>query len=645
MKKISKTKKKLPFIEGFITQTLSQNLTAISGDTIRAKVESLSFENFQIEVENIKNARSLYVYTETDRVVMSFLLPEDAQNIFKKFSILSLGKGDDAELTKLLNRIVGNLPYLCSVKENGRRTNVFTLQKPYSSDFKDQLLWDASECNIFRCSVNGAVFYLPLNIELQKTVESLLKTDPAFKKTLRERTVSRKVSGEGLSDLHESDIKIRVKNPLEFIIGSSFLPREAYLGKKDVSVVFKEIIAAGQPASRIHEGMIWYQFLITSGGAEYPVYYSVEVKSRDKKYLQFFNSLFTEMVKKTAVFLRSQTGFERVGGKIISAPTGKNVEDAIILAADINWENKKIGTQIFVPPSFFSGYLSSFLEDWEVESLKNNKIPVLLSLLSVNATIFGRNINTFYSQTGLKTSKGEVPPIGVSKIIAILDTNNARRLVQNYFLAGGSSLEEFQSLFLYRYFIEDEEKARLGRDALFNKEEYKKYIPNALHSDWDLCSAASATYEALAALNAKALKGIYTAMQEDKLLMPYKVSYILYNEFQKPLDERFRGEIKKLAEGTRWQDLIEKIPKKTGQQLISATPTSTLAAALVAGRPTVSDFTHLISKTKRTALDEELRMNIKKYELGSLSAEKVFLALKELLDILDQLANPDDEMI
>ncbi|HAK45813.1 MAG TPA: hypothetical protein DCO79_07840 [Spirochaeta sp.] len=647
MKQTPETKKKLPFIEGFFKQTLSQNLTAISGEAVRVEVENLSFENFQTETGKLKAGRFLYVYTETNRAEMIFLLPDTAQLIlFKKIKNLDSGEKDDAGLTKLLNRIVGNLPYLCSVKENGLVSNVFALQKPYNSELNDQLLWDVSECNIFRCSAFGAVFYLPLNIELQKSIEKLLQTDPAFKKTLRGLTQNRRVTGESLIALQESDIKLRVKNPFEFIIGSSFLPREAYLGKKDVSVIFNEITAARQPASQMNEGMIWYRFWIITGEKEYSVYYSVDVNGQQKKYSQFFNSLFTEMVKRTASFLRAQSGFDRVKGKIVPTPAEDEIDDTVMLTANINWENRRIKTRIFVPGLFFSDYLSPFLEDWEAEYLKNTEIPILISLLSINAAIFGKNINTFYRKTGPESPKGELYLFGVSKILAILDKNNASRLVQNYFLAGGSSLDEFQSLFLYRYYVEGEEKSKVGRDALFNREEYKKYIPKALHSDWAQCAGTSANYEELAVLNVKALKGIYKAMKEDKLLMPYKVSFILYNEFQKPLDEKFKGEINRLVLLNQWPGLIEKIPKKTGQQAVSAIPSSKLAVALVPGSPTVKDLAHLISKTKRSELEEEIKMNTKKYELGNLPAEKIFLAMKELLVILDKLANPeDDEMI
>ena len=290
-------------IEEFISQTLSQNCSAVLDDSLQVKIENIDFKNFQSESEKIKSGRFLYVYTETDHADLCVLLPDSAQKIFlEKFYNPSSGKTEDSALSELLNRIAGNLSYLCSVKVNGNERNVFTLQKPYSTELNDQLLWGASECNIFRCSAADAGFYLLVNREFQIIAEKLFRTDPVFIKTLSDKILNNKVSEDGICVLHESDIKVRVKNPIEFVIGSSFLPRETHLGKKDFSVVFREIIAPEQPASQITQGMIWYRFSINSGGEEYMFYYTVDVKKQEKKYLQYFNSLFREMAKKNCSF-------------------------------------------------------------------------------------------------------------------------------------------------------------------------------------------------------------------------------------------------------------------------------------------------------------------------------------------------------
>ena len=98
--------------------------------------------------------------------------------------------------------------------------------------------------------------------------------------------------------------------------------------------------------------------------------------------------------------------------------------------------------------------------------------------------------------------------------------------------------------------------------------------------------------------------------------MPYKVSFILYNEFQKPMDERFKAEIKKLVDENPWPGLLQIIPKKTGQQAISAIPSSKLGTALVPGKPEMKELAHLMSKTKRQELEDEVRINTKKIRKG-----------------------------
>ncbi len=624
-----------PFIDGFLSHTISKNLTAIAGQEIKAAASVLPFEKFQADVKSAGSGRVLYVYTETDNAVMSVFLPSAALKSFGKFNRPGDGETAGDAVTRLLNFITGNLPFICSVKAKGELRNTFTVQKPFSSEHSDQLLWNLSESSIYLCRVGSAAFYISLNSELKKSIDILLKSDAAFKKTLQEKMSGRKVTADAFTELYDTNLKLRVKSPLEFIAGSCFLPREANIGKKDVSVVFEGIIAAGDPASRVTADMIWYKFQLASGGKNYSIAYSVESKNRDKQTLGFFNSLFSALVKKSASFLRSLSSFDSAGGKLLSSP-GK-IGDSVILAASVNWENRKIPVRIFVPSSFFAGYLSSILKDWEVKALQNHKVSGLAGLLSVNSSLFGSRIDSFY--------KGSRQSLSLSMLLSVLDLNNAARLVQNYFLAGGSSLDDFQSLFLYRYYPDGPEKAFIGRDALFNKKDYKRYIPQARHSDWDSCSGAAENLEQMIQGNEDALKGIYRAIQEDKLLMPFKVSYILYNELQKPLDERFKSEINMLSSNTPWEEIIAQIPKKTGQQAVSAISSARLAAALAAGRPVPGMLANLVSKKKLTEIEEELRLSTRNYESGTLPAEDVFNALNELKQTLSGLAVPEDELV
>ncbi len=95
---------------------------------------------------------------------MTVLLPDTAYKIFSQNTV----PGEDSALTDNLNHLTGNLPYLCHVKETA---SLFTMQKPYSGELKDQLLWDSSECSILECSASGSVFYIMLNSGLYKVLE------------------------------------------------------------------------------------------------------------------------------------------------------------------------------------------------------------------------------------------------------------------------------------------------------------------------------------------------------------------------------------------------------------------------------------------------------------------------------------------
>jgi len=656
--------KQPPSLIQVLVKTLSQNFTVISGTPEQVKIEEIAFDDFQTHAGKIKSGRFLSVYSLNDRPAMTFLVPEIAlKSYLKKFSDIHEEKTEDATITKLVGRIAGNLPEICGIRWEGEVRSVLSFPKPYTAELRDQVYWDASECVVYQCTALGALFYVYINFEVQKLIGELLKTDTAYVEAVRSRVLSQFVDGEGEltgqpgqkeddgtgtesgGTAGDDPVRITIKNPLEFLLGSCFLPRQAYVGKKNISTVFKEMIVTDKVGEYIDGGFLWFRFWIEADDEAYPVFYTVDVKGQTAKYKTFFERLFTDLLKSTAMFLKKQIGLSRVGGKIVAPPPEDSLNGSVIFNTALNLETREIGCRLIIPPGFFSAYLIKLLEPWETEPFEKNLFTTALSVLSVNATLFGKNIDSFYRQSGLHQAEDYTPSLGVSEIVSILDVEDSKRLVQNYFLANGWSVNDFQSLFLYKYYTDEDADPKIARDALFDKEQYKKFFPKALQDDWKDCNGVASSYEELAGLNEKALRGVFSALQSDKLLMPYKAFYMLFNEFQKPLDEKFRNKIDALHQENRWSEYLEAIPKKFGQQEISAVPTDKLAVALIHGQPAVSDVARYMSKTKRQELEEEIRIQKKKYDQGIVSAELVFTGMSDFLAVLERLAMPEDEMI
>ena len=146
-------------------------------------------------------------------------------------------------------------------------------------------------------------------------------------------------------------------------------------------------------------------------------------------------------------------------------------------------------------------------------------------------------------------------------------------------------------------------------------------------------------------LNREALEGIFSALSNDKLILPYKASYMLDNEFRKPMEDHYRKKIEKLRSENRADSALPDIQRNRGQQAISGIPTLQLARALLPEAPTVSQIAKFISKTKRGELEEEIRSQRKKFENGDIPAEAVYQEMLQFTELLESLAVPEEEMV
>lgn len=631
----SSSPKQLLTVQRLIQKVLNHTISGILGNTVQPKAAEISFEEFRAKSDKIQSGTMLVVFSSTDRSDMTFFIPEAFGS-----ALLEGNAGSEETAAEVIRTAAGNLPRVCGLREDGVFDLVTTIPKPYSAAIRDQVLWTASECTIYQCRTGQHVFYIYCSVEMIKYVENLLNNDASFLEAVRRQILSPEAEPVDES----APAGITVKRPLEFLLGSCFLPRQSYVGKKNVSTLFTGIAASPEREEWLSGGLLWFRFWVEAEGQLFSVYYTVDVKGQTDKYKTFFEKLFKELVRYAAVFLRREVGVSRAGGSMLKGPVSEDLKQAAVLDCRINFETRQIGCKLFVPLPFFEDYLSRVLEPWEREILGSGGLPIPL-MLSINYTLFGNNVNTFYRQSSFLSEASAISPLTVSEVFAILSDEDSRRLVQNYFLSSGWSPDKIQSLFIYRYYLDEDVKPKIGRDVLFDKEQFSGFFPQAQRDDWLQCKGVADSYEQLVQLNREALEGIYSAINRDKLILPYKASYMLYNEFQKPMDKHYSKKIEELRAENRAAAALPDIQRNRGQQAISAIPTLQLALALAPGAPPVGDIAKFISKTKRGELEEEIRIQQKKYENGGVPAETVYKEMLQFTELLEALAVPEEEMV
>lgn len=614
-------------------KTLSQGVPAVPAHSSQIKIAEISFEEFRSAAEKIQRGWTVSVYSGTDSPLLAALIPSE----------LLEESGDLPEAVRAL-RCLGNLPFVFGLRDDGGEGTVHLQPKEYSGKLYPQLLWSVSESRIYKIRSGRDFFFIGIVPDSIKYIESRLNSDSAYLDRVR-RDILAKETLEVPAEKKPSQERITVTKPLEFIIGSCFLPRQAYIGKKTVSTVFTGF-SAGLPDSEFPaDEMLWYRFWIESEGTVYSVFYSVDVKGETEKYKPFFEKLFKEMLRYAAVFLRKEAGLDRAGGGFAATPRSNEFADSLLLDSLINFETRQIACRLVVPSPFFADYLMKLHTPEERKYLSRSGGGTVENVLAVNSALFGSNVDTFYRQSSFLGKAGENASLTVSEIMSILNKEDKKRVLQNYFLANGWSPDKIQSLFMYKYYAGEEVKPKTARDVLFDKERYADLFPRAQREDWLQCRGVADSFEQLNELNREALEGIFSAVEKDKLILPYKAAYMLYNEFQKPKDELYKRKLTALLADDRASSLIPDIPRNRGQQAISSMPNGKLALALIAGKPDVSLIFPFMSRTKRQELEDELRLARRKYENGEINTETVYNELIEFTGLLEKLSVPEEESV
>ena len=649
----SSSTKPLLTMQRLIQKVLTHTMSRITGSTVKLKAAELSFEEFRAVSANVQRGTLLAAFSAADRAGMSLFLPEAV------IDSLLHGDKDEKKGASLARAITGSLLRICGLREGGVEEPVIVLPKPFLQEERDQVYWTASECTIFQCRTGVHVFYIYCTADLMKYVEKLLNNDALFLEAVRRRILTPEAESTGLDGFdgektgtvlqpeaeENVPVRITVKKPLEFLLGSCFLPRQAYVGKKNVSTLFTGGGTEAELDNYRVEDLLCFRFWVEVEKQRYFVYYTVDVKGQQAKYRQFFEKIFKELVRYAAVFLRREVGLDRAGGSIVQPPPPEKYGSALVLDSLINFETNQISCRLIVPLSFFVDYVSRILQPWERTIITVGGITSIPMMLSVNFTLFGKNVDTFYRQSSFLSADPSVAPLTVSEIFAILNDDDSRRLIQNFFLSNGWSLNKIQSMFIYKYYLDEDVKPKIGQDVLFDKEDFTRFFPQAQREDWRECKGAADSYEQMVQLNREALEGIFSALSNDKLILPYKASYMLDNEFRKPMEDHYRKKIEKLRSENRADSALPDIQRNRGQQAISGIPTLQLARALLPEAPTVSQIAKFISKTKRGELEEEIRIQRKKFENGDIPAEAVYQEMLQFTELLESLAVPEEEMV
>lgn len=592
------------------------------GEEEQMSIESLSFDRFESLLDSIEKGVTIESFSKVQQNALIFFLPDGVNRT---------------------ESLPGRLAPVYFLGEDAMPGPSLSFPKPYKKEEKNMLLWQASGCVIYKVGWHqtGAdiVLYLLSDREFEKNIRGKLK-DPEFENSVRSLVFKEKNEETGpaaaRSETDAAPGGLEIAKPLEFCLGMLFLPPCAVVGKKKIHCTFKRIVEKEAVDRCIPRDGLWYRFSFRAADRDCSVYYGVDVKGRQKKYEKFFSKLFPGLLRISGKKLRKEIPFSAAKGGMTAKPKDDVVSRSAVFEAEIGMGRQRVPCLVCVDRIVLGILARRILEPWERSFLQPHPRRELLMIPSLNRTLLSLNINSFYRE-GLDR---DIPENGlpglyglrVSELINLVDDDDVKRIIQNYFIGSGFTVGDMQKLFFFKAGPDEKGRVKTAIDPSFDNPRFARLLPLLPREDWKGVFGVSENYHELLENNAVSMQGIYKAVSHDKLLLSFKSRYILDSEFREKIEAEYLERIESLLAKGEPLRTLQILSRETAQQVVSAVPTKKLAVALLSRTEDVRAYGVFMSRNKRQELAEEIKVQKRRRESGLFTAELIYDYLLELLD-------------
>ncbi|MBN2051134.1 MAG: hypothetical protein JW760_11850 [Spirochaetales bacterium] len=625
------------------SDVLTQNLTMISGRPLTPVLRRLSPGSLETLGELDREGLFYNSFGASDAYSFSYFLPQGSFDTLKEtFAHIHGELKDNLTPLRVCSWLDGNLSRLFFLQpeerpEAGSPWRVypfFCLPKSYSPEEKDETLWRFSGNVLFRCKAGDVTFYLLGDAARLAEIEKRLNTSGTFREAVKGEVMLRYTGGEAVFFDRETTIRLRILQDKEFILGRLFIPPHPVLEGRRCRAVYRSILAAYRPEVETGEDVTRFRLSFNFGDQVYEWYYSFKMTG-----LEDDRQRLKAVVTGASKALKRVMNIHGVRGNFLNPNIYPDLSDHVCLEADILCGKTVARCRVFVDSAFLGTLARLMLPPWEVEYLKRNLFVRLLSVISLNQTLFRKNIHSFYRPGGLsETKEGAEQPavIRISELLNLTPPEDFRLIVQNFFLARGWPINSLQCLFFFEHSPKEGEPPRIYTDGSFDLPRFLSALPKVKRDEWNRSLSASLNWAELSERNLRAMMDLYEAMEEDRVVLSFRTRFLLKNEFKHRVEDDYASAIAKVTDDRRYIDRLSDMPPALAQGLLSRYPLDRLALALL---PDSSDRVVLdtfISGKKKALLDEEIAFRQEAYRRGTVKSREIFEAMEELRETVEK---------
>jgi len=622
-------------VEDICRDVLGQNFTLITGRQTPVTIRRMLPGSFE-HLSALGCGGLFYnTFSRSDSYPLSFFLSLDCADRLKTvFAYVHGEPVDRVSPVRICTWLDGNLSrlfYLEERKDTGlddtwQVTPFLALPKTYNPEEKPEALWRFAGSELFCISSGEYEFFMLTDSARLGGVEKLLKLDAGFRRAVADQVMLRYTGGESRFFDREKSIRIRIEKNSEFLLGRFFIPLRPRIDGRPARTYYRAIVTSGHPGTDTGEDYTRFRLNFNFKDRVFEWYYSFHFSGIDEDRPRLKSIISGGM--KT---LKEAMNIHGVRGNFLNPNIYPDLSDHVCIEATIFLGNDSAVCRVFVDTEFLTTLAEYLLPPWEIDFLKRNLFVRMLSVISLNQTLFRKNIHSFYREKPLSLSASGTPRvIRVSELLNLVPPEDYRRIVQNFFLAQGWSVGNMQCLFFFERRTEEGEPVRIYMDSVFDSECFLASLPRTKRDEWNRSLIACVGWQDLVEHNLRAMLALYEAMEEDRISLSYPTRFLLKNEFQHRIEEDYNTEINKLAGNRLYIDQLSELPPSLAQGVLSRFPLDRLALALITDSSDRIILDTFISKKKRIFLDEEIDFRKERFNKGEINPRDVFKAMTDL---------------
>lgn len=622
-------------VEAIFSDVLGQNLTLITGrgaDVDLKRIPHSTFESLPV----LDKAGVFYnTFRRSDGYPFAFFIPEAAFDELKSVFAGVHGEAPDkvppSRVCAWLDGNLSRLFYLESAEEETPENRwqvmpFLALPKSYHHTEKDEALWRFAGSTVFDVTAGGYEFFILTDFHRLSKIEKHLAEEGSFRRAVRDQVMLRYTGGETTFFDRESSIRINIEKNSEFLLGRFFIPLRPRIDGKTGRTDFRSVVAAYTDGIDTESDRTRFALSFNFKDRVFQWYYSFRLTGpdQDRKRLK---SIISGAMK----FLGNAMNIHGVRGHFLNPDIYPDLSDHVCIEANIFIGNNTATCRVFVDSGFLTTLSELLLPSWEVDFLKRNLFVRMLSVISLNQTLFRKNIQSFYREKSTRRDDDTRPRvIRVAELLNLVPPEDYRRIVQNFLLARGHSVSTLQCLFFFECKVDADSPGKICVDAAFDSPRFLAALPRPKRDEWNRSLAASSSRQELQEMNLRTMLELYEAVKEDRIDLSYRARFILKNEFRYRVEEDYTTAIAELAGNRLYIDQLSDLPPSLAQGLLSRFPLDRLALALLADDSDRVVLDGFISRKKRGFLDEEIEFRRERYNSGDIDPREVLEAMEDL---------------